>query len=67
MCGQSDHCTRPHARFPRHGHIDDLTTECSFVSQATWVIDVLGLFFDILSTSVLQPGTGRQSVDGCRN
>ena len=32
-------------QFPDHGCMDDLTTERSFVSQATWVIDVLGLFF----------------------
>ena len=29
--------------------MDDLTTECSFDSQATWVIDVLDLFHDMLS------------------
>ena len=27
-----------------HGCMDDLTTELSFNWQATWVIDVLGLF-----------------------
>ena len=32
--------------------MDDLTTERSFDSQATWVIDVLGLFFDMLSMGV---------------
>ena len=32
--------------------MDDITTECSFDSQATRVIDVLGLFFDMLSVGV---------------
>ena len=31
-------------RFPRHGCMDDLITERSFDSQATRIIDVLGLF-----------------------
>ena len=29
--------------------MDDLTTDCSFDSQAMWVIDVLGLFFDVIN------------------
>ena len=33
--------------FPGHGCMDDLITERSFDSQAMWVIDVLGLFFDM--------------------
>ena len=47
MCGQPSHNTPPHARLQ---HIllgvdasYDLTTERSFDSQATWVIDVLGI------------------------
>ena len=32
--------------------MDDLTTESSFESQATWVNDVLGLLFDMLSMGV---------------
>ena len=45
-----------------------LTTEHSLDSQATWVIDVLGLlFFDMLFMGVSQPGTGRRLVDRCRN
>ena len=28
--------------------MDDLTTECSFDSQAMWVIDLLDLFFDVI-------------------
>ena len=32
--------------------MDDPTTERSFDSQATWVIDGLGLFFDMLSMDV---------------
>ena len=34
--------------------MDDLKTERSFSSQATWVIDVLGLFFDMLSMGVFK-------------
>ena len=34
-------------QFPWHGRMDDLTNERSFDSQATWVIDVLGLLFDM--------------------
>ena len=37
---------------PGHGCIDDLTTERSFDSQATWVIDMLDLFFDVSSIDV---------------
>ena len=37
---------------PGHVCMVDLTTERSFDSQVTWVIDVLGLFFDILSVGV---------------
>ena len=54
MIGQLGHNTRPHAQFPEQGCQDDLTTERSFDSQATWVIDVLGLFFDMLSMVVLK-------------
>ena len=39
-------------QFPGNGCMDDLTTESSFHSQATWVINVLGLFFDILPIGV---------------
>ena len=34
--------------FPGYGCMDDLTTERSFDSQASCVINVFGLFFDIL-------------------
>ena len=40
------------AQFPGYGCMDDLTTECCFVLQATWVIDVLGLILDMLSKCV---------------
>ena len=40
------------AQFPGHGCMDDLTTERSFDSQATWAIEVLGLSFDISSMGV---------------
>ena len=39
-------------QFPGYGYIDDLTTERSFDLQATGVIDVLGLFFDMISMGV---------------
>ena len=32
-------------QFPGHGRMNNLTTEFSFDSQATLVIDVIGLFF----------------------
>ena len=39
--------------FPGHGCMDDLTTERSFDSPATWAIDWLGSFhFDMLSMIV---------------
>ena len=46
MCGQSRHNTLPHAWLPpSYLGMDDLTTEWSFDLQATWDIDVFGLFF----------------------
>ena len=36
--------------------MDDLTIEHSFDSQATWIIDVLGLFFDMLPIGVCTTG-----------
>ena len=39
-------------QFPGHGCIYDLTTELSFDSQATWVIDVFGFLFDMIFISV---------------
>ena len=50
------HNTRPHTRLPPSFlDRDNLTTERNFDSQATLVIDVLGLFFDMF----VQPGTGK--------
>ena len=44
---------RPNAiQFPVHGCIDDLSTKRTFDLQATWVSDVLGVLFDIVSTGV---------------
>ena len=37
-------------QFPGHGCTDGLTTERDFDSQATWVIAVVGLYCDMLST-----------------
>ena len=53
MRGQPSHNTQLHARLPLSFHecMDYLTTEHSFDSQDTWVIDVLGLF-DMLSMCV---------------
>ena len=71
MHGQLGYDTRPHARLPpnftRHRCIDDLTTERYFESQATWVINVLGLFLTYCTWVLVQPGTGRRPVDWCRN
>ena len=44
--------THPRRQFPGHGYMDDLTTECSFNLQVTWVIAMLGLFFDMLSMGI---------------
>ena len=41
-----------YTKFPGHGRMCDVTTEHSFVSQAMYVIDVIRLFFELLSTSV---------------
>ena len=50
MRGQLGHYTRPHARLPPiFLSMDELTTERNFNSQARWVIDVFGLFFEMLS------------------
>ena len=53
MRGHAGYNTRSHARLlPSFLGMDDLITERSFDSQATWVINVLGLFIDILSVGV---------------
>ena len=56
MCGQTRHNTRSHARLPHSSMnmdaLDNFKTECNFESQATWVIDVVGLFL-------------RHDTDGC--
>ena len=68
MRGQSRHDTRPIASsFPGLECMDCLTTECSFDSQATWVIAVLGLFLTCYVWVFEQPSTGRRPVDWCRN
>ena len=38
--------------YPGHGGTNDLTTERSFDSQDTWVIDVLNLFLLVFSVLV---------------
>ena len=53
-----------------HRSLTDLTTEHHFNSQATWVIDVPGLFFAMLwcyPWVSVKPGTGRRPVHLCRN
>ena len=52
MRGQPEHNTRPHVRFLGHGCMNDLTTERSFDSKATCIIDVLDLFFDMFSMGI---------------
>ena len=39
-------------QFPGHGFIDDLTTGRSFELQATLTVDVIGIFFDMISMAV---------------
>ena len=39
-------------QFPGHGCMDDPIAERGFDSQATWVLGVLGVFFDMLSMGV---------------
>ena len=49
MRGQPGHNTRPIATLiPGHENMDDLRSEHSVDSQATWVVQVLGLSFDML-------------------
>ena len=68
MRGHLWHNTRPQPLLPpRHGCVDDLITVCSFDSQATWVIDVLGLIFDMLSMGACKTSTGSRRVEWCRN
>ena len=71
MRGHPGHNTRPHARLqPILLGMDDsdyLTTERSFDSQATWVIDVIGIFLTGYPRVFVQQGTGRRPVDLCRN
>ena len=45
-------------QFPGHGCMNDLSTECSIDSQATWVIDVLGLFYNQAVADVWSTGAG---------
>ena len=48
-------------QLPGHGCIDDFITECSFDSQATWIMDGLGLFFDMFSMCVCTTGQWQTS------
>ena len=52
-------------KFPGHGCMDGLTTECSFDSRPTRVIDVFGLFLTCYPWLFVQPGTGRCPVNWC--
>ena len=53
--------------FLKHGCLDDPTTERISNPQATWIIGVLGIYFDMLSMMIVQPDTGRRLVDWFRN
>ena len=55
------------AGFSIHGCIYDPTTERSFDSQVTWVIDVLCLFLICCPWLFIQPSTGRRPVIWCRD
>ena len=62
MRGLPGHNSRPLAQLPPNIlDMDDLTTELIFNSKATWVIDVLDLFFDMLSMGVSTTGHWRTS------
>ena len=56
-------------QFPGHRCMDDLTAECSFDSQASWVIDVLGLSMSSMSVGTTKhwPTNGRleQELNAC--
>ena len=72
MRGQLVHNTQPHARLPPSFlGMDDLTTETSFDSQATRVIGVFDLCFDVYSIGDCTAGhwktSGRlvQDLNGC--
>ena len=54
-------------QFPGHEFMNDLSNKLSFHSQATWVFDVLGLFFLHYSCVFLQSGTDGRPVDLSRN
>ena len=54
-------------QFTGHGCIDDLTTERSFGSRATWVIRcALLIFMTSYPWEFKQPGTGGRPGDWCR-
>ena len=57
--GIAHDCTPYCHPFPGHGCIDELKIECSFGSQATQLIDVLGLFSDMLSMGAYTTGHGQ--------
>ena len=65
------YCTTAHliaTQFPWYGIMDNLTTERSFESQATWVIDIVCfMFWTCYPWVFLQPGTGRRPVNCCSN
>ena len=50
--GMVNDCRLDFTQVHGHTYMVDLTTERNFDSQATCVIDVLGLFFDMLSMCV---------------
>ena len=52
-------------QFPGHGCMNDLTTERSLDSQATWVIDELGLL-TCCQLVFIEPRNGRRPVDWCK-
>ena len=47
-------------QFPGHVCMNDLTTERSFDSQATWVINVCLIILTCYLWLCVQPGTGRR-------
>ena len=71
MRGQSVHNTRPRSiatQFPGHECMDDLTTERSFYSQATWgSVMCLAYLLTCYPCVFIQPGTDKRPADRCRN
>ena len=55
-------------KFPGHGCMDDLKTERSFDSKASWVIVVIGLeCWHVIHECLYNQALSKIAVDWCRN